>query len=37
MAAANPKAATLNAKEIVDARFVNELEDSGFIASLYKK
>ena len=37
MAAANPKAAALNAKEIVDARFVKELEDSGFIASLYKK
>ena len=37
MASTNPKAAALNAKEIVDARFVKELEDGGFIASLYKK
>ena len=37
MASSNPKAATLNVKEIVDARFVKELEDSGFIAGLYKK
>jgi ABC-type nitrate/sulfonate/bicarbonate transport system substrate-binding protein len=37
MASTNPKATALNAKEIVDARFVKELEDSGFIATLYKK
>ena len=37
MASTNPKATALNAKEIVDPRFVKELEDSGFIASLYKK
>lgn len=37
MASSNPKAATLNAKELVEARFVKELEDSGFIASLGKK
>jgi len=37
MASSNPKAAALNVKEIVDARFVKELEDSGFIAGLYKK
>ena len=37
MAATNPKAAHANAKELVDARFVKELEDSGFIKSLYKK
>ncbi len=37
MASSNPKAATLNAKELVDTRFVKELEDSGFIASLGKK
>ena len=37
MASSNPKAAALNVKELVDARFVKELEDSGFIAGLYKK
>ena len=37
MATTNPKAAALNAKELFDTRFVKELEDSGFIASLYKK
>jgi NitT/TauT family transport system substrate-binding protein len=37
MAATNPKAAQANAKDLVDARFVKELEDSGFIKSLYKK
>jgi ABC-type nitrate/sulfonate/bicarbonate transport system substrate-binding protein len=37
MASTNPKAAALNAKELVDSRFVKELEDGGFIASLYKK
>jgi NitT/TauT family transport system substrate-binding protein len=33
----NPKAAALNAKDLVDARFVKELEDSGFVASLGKR
>ena len=37
MASSNPKAASLNAKELVDARFVKELEDGGFVASLAKK
>ena len=37
MASSNPKAASLNAKELVDARFVKELEDGGFVASLSKK
>jgi ABC-type nitrate/sulfonate/bicarbonate transport system substrate-binding protein len=37
IASTNPKAAALNAKEIVDTRFVKELEDGGFIATLYKK
>jgi NitT/TauT family transport system substrate-binding protein len=37
MAATNPKAAQANAKDLVDARFVKELEDSGFIKNLYKK
>lgn len=37
MASSNPKAVTLNAKELIDGRFVKELEDSGFIASLGKK
>src|SRR5919108_3734271 len=37
MAVSNPKAAALNAKDLVDDRFVKELEDSGFVASLYKK
>lgn len=37
MASSNPKAASLNAKELVDSRFVKELEDSGFVASLSKK
>ena len=37
MATTNPKAAALNAKELLDTRFVKELEDGGFIASLYKK
>ncbi len=35
MALTNPKAAALNAKDLVDVRFVKELEDSGFIAKLY--
>jgi NitT/TauT family transport system substrate-binding protein len=37
MAATNPKAAQANAKDLVDSRFVKELEDSGFIKNLYKK
>ena len=37
MASTQPKAAGLNVKELVDARFVKELEDSGFVASLSKK
>jgi ABC-type nitrate/sulfonate/bicarbonate transport system substrate-binding protein len=37
MASSNPKAATLNAKDLVDARFVKELEDGGFVAGLIKK
>lgn len=37
MAATNPKAAQANAKDLVDGRFVKELEDSGFIKNLYKK
>lgn len=37
MASTNPKAAALNAKELVDARFVKELEDGGFVAGLIKK
>jgi ABC-type nitrate/sulfonate/bicarbonate transport system substrate-binding protein len=36
MVATNPKAAALNAKDLVDVRFVKELEDSGFISGLYK-
>jgi hypothetical protein len=37
MAATNPKAAQANAKDYIDTRFVKELEDSGFIKSLYGK
>jgi len=37
MASSNPKAAALSPKELVDARFVKELEDGGFVASLAKK
>ncbi len=37
MASSNPKAASLNPKELVDARFVKELEDSGFVAGLSKR
>ena len=37
MVASNPKASTLNAKDLVDARFVKELEDGGFVSSLGKK
>ena len=37
LAAKNPKAAQAHAKTFIDIRFVKELEDSGFIKSLYKK
>jgi NitT/TauT family transport system substrate-binding protein len=37
MAATNPKAAHANAKDMVDLRFIKELEDSGFIKNLSKK
>jgi ABC-type nitrate/sulfonate/bicarbonate transport system substrate-binding protein len=37
MALTNPKAAALNARELVDVRFVKELEEGGFIEKLYKK
>ena len=37
LAPTNPKAAQANAKDLVDSRFVKELEDSGFIKSLYGK
>ena len=37
MASTQPKAATLNTKELVDARFIKELEDSGFVTGLSKK
>ena len=37
MASTQPKAAGLNVKELVDARFVKELEDAGFVASVSKK
>ena len=37
MALTNPKAAAVNARELVDARFVKELEEAGFIQNLYRK
>jgi len=37
MASTQPKAGTLDLKELVDARFVKELEDTGFVAGLSKK
>ena len=37
MALTNPKAAALNARDLVDVRFVKELEDAGFIENLYRK
>jgi len=37
IASSNPKAGTLNAKDVVDARFVKELEDSNFVGNLAKK
>jgi ABC-type nitrate/sulfonate/bicarbonate transport system substrate-binding protein len=36
MALTNPKAAAMNAKEMIDARFVKELDDTGFVESLEK-
>lgn len=37
MAEKNPKAAQANVKDFIDARFVKELEESGFIKGLYKR
>ena len=37
MASTNPKATAVNVRDLIDVRFVKELEDGGFIASLYKK
>jgi NitT/TauT family transport system substrate-binding protein len=37
MASSNPKASSLNAKDLVDVRFVKELDDNGFLTSLGKK
>lgn len=37
MASTNPKASTLNPRELLDSHFVKELEDSGFVASLGKR
>jgi NitT/TauT family transport system substrate-binding protein len=37
MATSNPKAGALNAKELVDPRFVKELEDGGFVSALGRK
>jgi len=37
MASTQAKAGALNLKELVDARFVKELEDTGFVASLSRK
>lgn len=37
MAEKNPKAAQANVRELIDSRFVKELEDSGFIKGLYRK
>jgi ABC-type nitrate/sulfonate/bicarbonate transport system substrate-binding protein len=37
LAPTNPKAAQANAKDFVDMRFIKELEDSGYIKSLYGK
>jgi hypothetical protein len=36
MAEKNPKAAQADVKEYIDARFVKELDDSGFIKGLRK-
>ena len=37
MAPTNPKATAVNVRDLIDVRFVKELKDGGFIASLYKK
>jgi NitT/TauT family transport system substrate-binding protein len=37
MGSTNPKAAAVSAKDLIDGRFIKELEDAGFIAGLYKK
>jgi hypothetical protein len=37
MASTNPKATAVSVRDLIDVRFVKELEDGGFIASLYKK
>jgi NitT/TauT family transport system substrate-binding protein len=37
MTSSNPKAAALNPRDLVDSRFVKELEEGGFVASLGKK
>lgn len=37
MAEKNPKAAQADIKDYIDARFVKELDDSGFIKALYRK
>ena len=37
MASTNPKATAVNVRDLNDVRFVKELKDGGFIASLYKK
>ena len=37
MAEKNPKAAQANVKDYIDARFIKELEDSGFIKGLSRK
>lgn len=37
MAEKNPKATQANVRELIDSRFVKELEDSGFIKGLYRK
>jgi len=37
MASSNPRAGALKAAELIDARFVKELEDTGFVAALGKK
>ena len=37
MVASNPKAGALNTRDLIDARFVQELADNGFVAGLAKK
>ena len=37
LAEKNPKAAQANVKDYIDSRFVKEMEDSGFIKSLYRR